>query len=39
MDRIDLDSRSHVEPGLLETEAHSARTGEQVDSNWSAHLS
>jgi hypothetical protein len=31
MDRIDFNCRFHIEAGLFEAQAQSARTGEQID--------
>jgi hypothetical protein len=33
VDRIDLDSRRYIEPGLLESERHSARACKQIDAD------
>jgi hypothetical protein len=33
MDGVDLDCCNHIEPGLFESKAHAARTGEEIDPN------
>ena len=38
MNGIDFDCCNHVEPRLLESEAHSARTRKQIDCNWTRHF-
>ena len=38
VNRVDFDSGYNIETGLLKSQAHSARSGKQVDGNWS-HLS
>jgi len=38
VDGIDFDGCGHVETGLLETEAHSARTCKQIDCDTTSHV-
>jgi hypothetical protein len=37
VDRIDLNGGDNIEPRLLEAQAQSTRTREQIDSNWTLH--